>query len=151
MESVSSDEDAQMNFFPQDRRRGLDTRLAEMVLGLMAVSYGINAIHFQNADLITSQLQTLLLLEGGGSVIGALLCISGAFTALLSWSKFRMWRFWAQVSLVPMWMIMIWLFLRQKELGLPLTNSLIAVAAAFVICGTLLFNEKHSHSGYSSY
>lgn len=148
MESANSDE-GEMNFFPHDRRRSLDTRLAEMILGLMAVSYGINAIHFPNSDFIMSQFQTLLLLEGGGSLIGTLLCLSGAFTALLSWSRFRMWRFWAQVSMVPMWMIMIWLFLRQKELGLPLTNSVIAVAAAFVICGTLLFNEKHSQSGYT--
>lgn len=139
-----------MTFFEHDRRRGIETRFGEMILGLVALGYGWHALHAPVPTKVSSQFQVLLMLEGAlfgvpvAWLTGIIMCLAGIAGILFAYSRFRSARFVAHVLLVASWVSIAMLFLTYKEPGIPLLNGMIFGLASAIVCITILFHEKHA-------
>lgn len=130
---------------PCDRRKGLDTRWGELIMGFLTAGYGWHAMSRPAEFVMHSQFQTLVTLQGNPFFWGLFMTIVGisascAYVPLIHMAMFRavihalMFLIWASVMI---------LFLDYRQPGIPLVNGGVFVMASLVVIINIIYHRRH--------
>lgn len=120
-----------------DRRRCSDTKLAEVISGAFALSYGIQAI-LPGA----SQWKVLLTLAGGTFAWGFVMILAAAMSMIFAYTHHYRVRFGVAFVLLIVWAAVVVLFSRAELAGPPLFNGIILMAVAVRVMIGAVRHEK---------
>lgn len=135
--------DATSSWRTYDRRSTIsDTKWAEIICGLITISYGIQAIQPG-----TSQWKALLtIFADSGFVWGGVMLFVGVLSILFAYSLFYKSRFFVALGLCTIWAAVVVLFGRFELAGPPLYNGVIMMAIAVrVMIGAVRHEKQVSH------
>lgn len=119
----------------------MDTRLVEVIIGFLAVSYGTQAMQPG-----WSQFQTLLTLKAVSFEWGLSLAVLGTMSVIFSFSRFHLLRCFIHASLFLIWGAVVLLFAQYREAGQPLYNGIIFGVVSFAVIWTIIRHEKNVRS-----
>lgn len=120
-----------------ERRRCTDTKLAEVISGALALSYGIQAL-LPGA----SQWKALLTIAGGAFVWGAVMILAATLSMIFAYTHHYRLRFAFAFALLIVWAAVVVLFSRSEVGGPPLFNGLILMAVAVRVMIGAVRHEK---------
>jgi hypothetical protein len=128
-------------YFRDQLRGGVaDTKLAEVITGALAFSYGLQAIGTG-----TSQFKTLMVAQGGSVMWGSLLILLGISSILFAYTHAHKIRFIVALLLMLAWAAIAAMFAGAELSGPPMYNGLILMAVACRIMVGAVRHEKQTH------